>query len=178
MPSCSRANSMDRGAVVLIAAVSGRALAASARRGGFVPLVADAFGDQDTLAAAAGHVRADMLNRPVDGDKLMGALATLADGRDAAGIVCGSGFEDRADLLARIGSRWPLLGNDADTVAGLKDPSTFAAMCRAAGIPHPETFGTPPLDRAGWLVKRIGGAGGLHVREASDSKAEGEGVYF
>jgi predicted ATP-grasp superfamily ATP-dependent carboligase len=169
---------MDRGTVVLIAAVSGRALAASARRGGFVPLVADAFGDQDTLAAAAGHVRTGMLDRPVDGDKLMGALAALADGQEAAGIVCGSGFEDRADLLARIGARWPLLGNDADTVARIKDPLSFAAICRAADIPHPETSRAPPSDRDGWLVKRIGGAGGLHVREASDSKAEGEDVYF
>ncbi|HEX3441374.1 MAG TPA: ATP-grasp domain-containing protein [Pseudolabrys sp.] len=169
---------MDRGAVVLIAAVSGRALAASARRGGFVPLVADAFGDQDTLAAAAGHVRTDMLDRPVDGDRLMVALEALTNGREAAAIVCGSGFEDRADLLARIGARWPLLGNDADTVARIKDPLTFAAICRAADIPHPETLRTPPPDRTGWLVKRIGGAGGLHVREASDSKTEGEGVYF
>jgi predicted ATP-grasp superfamily ATP-dependent carboligase len=169
---------MDRGAVVLIAAVSGRALAASARRGGFVPLVADAFGDQDTLAAAAGHVRADMLNRPVDGDKLMGALEALAGTREPAGVICGSGFEDRADLLARIGARWPLLGNDADTIARVKDPVTFAAICHAADIPHPETSRTPPPDRMGWLVKRVGGAGGLHVRDASDSKVEGEGVYF
>jgi uncharacterized protein len=169
---------MGRGAVVLIAAVSGRALAVSARRGGFVPLVADAFGDQDTLAVAATHVRADMLNRPIDGDRLIGALESLADGRAATGIVCGSGFEDRADLLARIGARWPLLGNDAHTIARIKDPVTFAAMCGAADIPHPQTSRTPPPDRTGWLVKRAGGAGGLHVREAGDSKAEGEGVYF
>jgi predicted ATP-grasp superfamily ATP-dependent carboligase len=169
---------MDRGAVVLIAAVSGRALAASARRGGFVPLVADAFGDQDTLAAAAGHVRADMLDRPIDGEKLKGALEALAGARDPAGIVCGSGFEDRADLLTRIGARWPLLGNDANTVARIKDPLTFADICRAANIPHPQSSRTPPADRDGWLVKRIGGAGGLHVRDACDSKAAGEGVYF
>jgi predicted ATP-grasp superfamily ATP-dependent carboligase len=169
---------MDRGAVVLIAAVSGRALAASARRGGFVPLVADAFGDQDTLAAAAGHVRAGMLDRPIDGETLMGALEALAGEREPAGIVCGSGFEDRADLLARIGARWPLLGNGANTTARIKDPLTFADICRAAKIPHPQTSLTPPSDRNGWLVKRIGGAGGLHVRDASDSKAEGEGVYF
>jgi len=161
---------MDRSKPVLIAAASGRALAASARRGGFVPLVADAFGDQDTLAAAAGHVRADLLDRPVDAEKLIAALAALADTADCAGIVCGSGFEDRADLLARLGERWTLLGNAADTVARIKDPLTFAAICRAANIPHPETSRAPPADRTGWLVKRAGGAGGLHVRAASDSR--------
>ena len=154
---------------MLIAAASGRALAASARRAGFMPLVADAFGDQDTLAAAACHVRVDLLDRPVDAGKLIAALDALARARDPAGIVCGSGFEDRADLLARIAQRWTLLGNGADTVARIKDPSAFAALCRAASIPHPETSLTPPADRAGWLTKRAGGAGGLHVRPADNS---------
>src|SRR5450759_5313634 len=160
---------MDRSSPVLIAAASGRALAASARRAGFMPLVADAFGDQDTLAAAACHVRVDLLDRPVDAGKLIAALDALARARDPAGIVCGSGFEDRADLLARIAQRWTLLGNGADTVARIKDPSAFAALCRAASIPHPETSLTPPADRAGWLTKRAGGAGGLHVRPADNS---------
>ena len=38
---------------VLIAALSGRGLAASARRAGYLPLVADAFGDSDTAEHAA-----------------------------------------------------------------------------------------------------------------------------
>lgn len=37
---------------VLIAGFSGRALAASARRAGYLPLVADAFGDTDTRELA------------------------------------------------------------------------------------------------------------------------------
>lgn len=163
---------------MLIAAASGRALAASARRAGFVPLVADAFGDQDTLAAAAGHVRAGLFDRPIDAEKLIAALETLAGARDCAGIVCGSGFEGRADLLARISERWTLLGNGANTVARIKNPMEFAAICRAANIPHPDTSLTPPADRTGWLVKRAGGAGGRHVRAASDGEAAGEGVYF
>ncbi|HEY8246312.1 MAG TPA: aldehyde oxidase, partial [Hyphomicrobium sp.] len=40
-------------ATVLIAALSGRGLAASARRAGYLPLVADAFGDSDTAEHAA-----------------------------------------------------------------------------------------------------------------------------
>jgi len=162
---------------VLIAAASGRALAASARRAGYVPLVADNFGDQDTLAAAAGHVRVDFA-RPIDGDILIAALQTLANGCDCAGIVCGSGFEDRADLLTNIGKRWPLLGNSPETVACVKDPFRFAATCHAANIPHPETSLVPPIDVTGWLAKRIGGAGGWHIRPAHDSKKRGKDIYF
>jgi predicted ATP-grasp superfamily ATP-dependent carboligase len=169
---------MDRGKPVLIAAASGRALAASARRAGYTPLVADAFGDQDTLEAAEGHVRVDLLNRPIDAEKVIAALDRLAAADDPAGIVCGSGFEDRPDLLARIAQRWPLIGNSPDTVVWLKDPLAFATLCRAAKIPHPETALTPPVDRAGWLTKRVGGAGGLHVQAANDGQMAGESVYF
>lgn len=168
---------MDRGRTVLIAAASGRALAASARRGGFAPLVADRFGDLDTLAVADRHVRADMA-RPVDGDRLMAALETLADGRDCIGLVCGTGFEDRADLLARLDARWRLLGTPPAAVAALKDPIEFARLCRAAGVPHPQTSREPPADPEGWLVKRIGGAGGWHIRPARAGGDAGEGVYY
>jgi uncharacterized protein len=169
---------MDRSIPVLIAAASGRALAASARRGGYAPLVADAFGDQDTLAVASGHVQVDLLTRPVDDEKLISALETLARGHDPIGIVCGSGFEDRADLLARLAARWRLLGNGPEIVARLKEPLAFAATCRAAGIPHPDTSLSPPPDPSGWLVKRAGGAGGQHIRPAGDGHAAPEGAYY
>jgi uncharacterized protein len=167
---------MDREKPVLIAAASGRALAAGARRAGYVPLVADGFGDQDTLVDAGRHVRVDFA-RPIDGDRLISALQTLADGCDCAGIVCGSGFEDRIDLLGNIGKRWPLLGNPPDTIARAKDPLDFAAICRAANIPHPETSLSPPVDLTGWLIKRIGGAGGWHVASAEKSEARND-IYF
>jgi len=167
---------MDREEPVLIAAASGRALAAGARRAGYVPLVADGFGDQDTLADAGRHVRVDFA-RPIDGDRLMSALQTLADGCDCAGIVYGSGFEDRVDLLGNIGTRWPLLGNPPDTIARVKDPLDFAATCQVAKIPHPETSLVPPVDLTGWLIKRIGGAGGWHVASADTSEARKD-IYF
>src|SRR5262245_38366342 len=169
-------NSMDKG-VVLIAAPSGRALAASARRGGYVPLVADGFGDQDTIAAAAAHIRVSFA-RPINGPRFIAALQTLADSRDCVGIVCGSGFEDRADLLTMISQRWPLLGNSPETITRAKDPIEFTARCREANIPHPETSLVRPLDVEGWLAKRIGGAGGWHIRPADKAKKHNNDIYF
>lgn len=168
---------MGKEKTVLIVAASGRALAASARRGGYVPLVADRFGDQDTLAAAAGHVWVD-LNRPIDGEKLISALGDLLAGRDCAGIVCGTGFEDDAGLLARIGRRWQLIGNAAETVARLKDPLGFAEICAAANVPHPETSLAPPPEKANWLIKRAGGAGGWHIRPADGAAKLAKDTYF
>ncbi len=157
----------QEGAVLIIAA-SGRALAASARRGGFVPLVADWFADQDMTALAESHVHlADGLSRGMQADALDGALEMLAAGRLPCGVVCGTGFEDRPALLAAIAARWRLLGNGADVVAQVKDPLGFAALCRTAEIAHPDTAEAVG-DGEGWLVKRRGGSGGAHVGPADE----------
>ena len=55
MPSVSRVRSPEAGAAILIAAPSGRALAAAARRAGYRPLVADFFDDLDTRGFCAAN---------------------------------------------------------------------------------------------------------------------------
>jgi uncharacterized protein len=169
---------MDRITTVLIAAASGRALAASARRAGFAPLVADFFGDEDTIAVAEAHVRLRSgIERGVDADEVMAACETLTRSRMAAGIVCGAGFEDRPDALARLSARWPLLGNSPERVAQVKNPAEFADACRRCGVPHPEISFVRP-DDAGWLSKRIGGAGGVHIGTGGDDDDAAECRYF
>jgi uncharacterized protein len=164
---------------VLIAAISGRALAASARRGGYVPLVADFFGDEDTRALAERHVRLDTtIARGMIADELFAALETLAATQRPVGTVCGTGFEDRPELLARVGERWGLLGNSTETVARVKGPLAFAALCSECDILHPQTSLRPPADPRGWLAKRRGGAGGTHITPVSDSKDNGGADYF
>jgi len=168
---------MGKGAV-LIAAVSGRALAVSARRGGYRPLVADFFGDQDTVAAAQGQVTlGGELAQGFRERELVEALGRLASQHVPVGIVCGTGFEDRPQLLARLAQRWPLCGNSADEVARAKDPEALAALCRDCGIAHPRVSLSPPAARNGWVAKRRGGSGGRHVAAAS-AKEFGEGVYY
>jgi uncharacterized protein len=160
-----RSSSPER-ASLLIAAISGRALAASARRAGLTPLVADFFADADTLAIAHAC-------RKLDGGLAAGipcvaieaaleALASLAPS-PILGFVYGSGFEDRPDLLRRIAARWPFIGNDARTVERLKAPESFFSELARLGIAHPRTVTTPPATPEGWLAKRRGGAGGSHI---------------
>ena len=163
---------------VLIAAPSGRALAQSARRGGYLPLVADYFADQDTAAAAHAVVHLEHgLVRGMEADSLIAAFARLSRSHQPIGVVCGGGFEDRPQLLSRLGQHWRLLGNDAPTVARVKDPGVFAALCRDCDIPHPDTILSPPVDATGWLAKRNGGAGGSHIVSASAHHPT-DGFYF
>jgi uncharacterized protein len=163
---------------VLIAAISGRALASSARRGGYLPLVADFFGDQDTMAAA--HACVPLGASFAQGFRerdLAWALERLAGQHAPIGIVCGTGFEDRPQLLARLEQCWRLFGNSADTVARVKDPEFFVALCRDCDIAHPLLSLSPPGAQEGWLAKRRGGSGGAHVAAAS-AKEFGQDVYY
>jgi len=168
---------MDRGRTVLIVAVAGRALAVSARRAGYLPLVADCFGDEDTLAAAHAHVRLDA-GRGLQQAEIMAGLEALAAGEQPEGVVCGTGFEDRPELLAAISRRWRLFGNAPETVARLKGPGAFARLCADHRIPHPQISLERPPAPAQWLVKRKGGAGGLHVRPARADDPSRPDRYF
>ena len=151
---------------VLIAAFSGRALAQSARRAGYAPLVVDCFGDMDAREAAQdfvclpARVQTGFLKRP-----LLAALEKLASAapRTPAGLILGGGFECSPKLVAALEERFPLIGNSAETIRRVKDPSDFFSALARLGIRHPETRMTPPCDPAGWLMKRIGGSGGLHI---------------
>jgi uncharacterized protein len=162
---------------ILIAAISGRALAQSAHRGGYQPLVADFFGDQDTLQVAENHVRfTGALARGIDEDTLFSALDALSARRHPLGIVCGSGFEDRPRLLERIAGRWRLFGNSAAVVVKVKDPAALSAICGEAAIPVPDFCLEKPQPPADWLAKRRGGAGGSHIKPAQ--KGTGGAVYY
>ncbi|MDP4022280.1 ATP-grasp domain-containing protein [Methylobacterium sp. NEAU 140] len=158
---------------VLIAAQSGRALAEAARRAGLAPRVADLFGDSDTLELADAY-------RPLPGrlgaglaaDAVLAALDALVDGAGRClGLVLGSGFEDAPTLVAAIGARHRLIGAGPETIAALKDPLAFAALCARLGVPHPAVSVGPVPDPENWLLKRAGGSGGGHIRAAGRGQA-------
>lgn len=169
------------GETLLIAAQSGRALAQAARRAGLRPLVLDLFGDADTLALAAHHRRARgrFGTGRLGGDCVLADLDALAArGRTPPiGIVLGSGFEGAPDLIAAIAARHRLIGASAESVAALKDPFGFAALCDDLGIPHPAVSPGPVAEPARWLLKQAGGCGGTHIRTAFPGPAP-PGGYF
>jgi predicted ATP-grasp superfamily ATP-dependent carboligase len=153
------------GASLLVVAVSGRALAASARRAGFVPLVADFFADADTRQIAHSCCKLDDVKGGFLWKSLQPALAALAEAPPSPllGVVYGAGFEDRTALLAKIAERWPLLGSGPSAVARIKAPEMLFAELARLGIPHPRTVMDPAAAGSGWLAKRQGGAGGSHI---------------
>jgi predicted ATP-grasp superfamily ATP-dependent carboligase len=145
-----------------------------------VPLVADFFADVDTQQAAhACHKLDGDIARGMQWASLSRALAALAAASPSPlGLVYGSGFEDRPELLTRIAKSWRVLCNDAATVERLKDPESFFAALDRLGVAHPLTVSrSVAKEGCAWLVKRTGGAGGSHIGVAAAARARGN-VYY
>ena len=163
---------------ILICALSGRALAQSARAAGFAPVVLDAFADLDTREVAEGWAQV-----PVDRSWRLRRGALLAAAERLAPpptpLVWGSGFERTPGLLAELAAGRELLGSAPATVRALKDPGNFGVTLDRLGIPHPAISLDQPAGHTGWLCKRTGAAGGGHVRRAAGPRMpRGRGWYW
>ncbi|MET0841102.1 MAG: ATP-grasp domain-containing protein [Methyloceanibacter sp.] len=172
-------NSPRDGSSLLIASVSARALAEAARRAGFTPLVADFFADADTQDVAHACRKLTGLARGFRWRSLYPALSALAElaPSPVLGLVYGSGFEDRPELLRLISRRWPLLGTGASAVARLKSPEDFFATLDRLGIAHPPTQSAPPARGGKWLAKKRGGAGGSHIVPSRHARAKADNYF-
>jgi predicted ATP-grasp superfamily ATP-dependent carboligase len=171
---------MAREALAIVG-VTARALTQAARRSpGFADariVALDWFADRDLIDAA--DIAEAVPTRRSGGfaeRPLLRALRRLAP--EGSLLVPGSGFESRLPLLARLGARYRLAGNAPAVLARVKDPRQFFEAVQRLGIPHPEIADAVPLGgRGAWLVKRIGGAGGGHVRPAHRSGPVPRGCY-
>ena len=156
------------GEPVLIAAFTGRALAQSARRAGFVPLVVDGFGDRDTRDAAAHYVvLPDAVASGFQAGPLVNALDELSAliETNPIGLILGSGFEGHAQLMKTLDQRYGLIGTSSEAVHRAKSPELLFPLLDKLCIPYPETSLSPPANGEGWLSKTIGGTGGAHIRD-------------
>jgi len=150
-------------------------LARSAGRAGIPVHVLDLYADGDTSALALSVSRIGSIATGFRADRLLDSLHRIEAREGIDGIVAGSGFEERIDLLEAMARVGRLLGNPPEVVRRAKDPACFFPLLARLGIPHPETVTEAPAGSrahgtewlsAGWLCKRIGGAGGAHVRPA------------
>lgn len=163
---------------VLIVSASGRALAASAVRAGIPVVVLDLFDDVDTRALAVASRCCAGAAGGFSQRLLLAAARELSPPEGFAAAVVGSGLEARPRTWSALARQAPLLGNSMESIALSKDPVRFFALLDRLGIAHPEVRLDVPEDRRGWLSKRIGGAGGVHVRPAEAPWSQRERRYF
>jgi hypothetical protein len=66
---------------------------------------------------------------------LVERIRQLRQSQNLEGLVIGSGFEDRPELLELLSEHCRLLGNPASTVRLVKDPAYFFRFAQAAWDP-------------------------------------------
>jgi len=152
---------------LVVAALSARMLAQSARRAGWDVIALDLFGDVDTCAtASAWQPIGDPAALRIDRARFLAALDSARTSGNCLGWVAGAGFEPQPDLLDEGARVLPLLGNDRSRTDRVRDPQRFFTTLADLEIAHPETRMDAPVDRRGWLIKDFAASGGLHVRRA------------
>ena len=144
---------------LLILGVSARAAACSALRGGYAPLAADCFRDED-LVAACECLRID---------RYPGDLEHAAGAFPACPWLYTGGLENHPQLVDRIAERRTLLGNSGRVLREVRNPFRLAEALRQAGLPSLEVSAVPPgAGRGIWLRKPRKSGGGQRIEFNSD----------
>lgn len=143
---------------LLILGVSARAAVLSAIRGGFQPLAADCFRDQD-LVAACECLR--ISRYPADLEHAAAALPVCP-------WLYTGGLENHPRLVDRIADHRPLLGNAGRVLRGVRNPFRVTEALREAGLPAPDVSAAPPSgSRGSWLRKPRKSGGGQRIEFVS-----------
>ena len=163
---------------LVVAGISVRALAESARQGGWNVIALDLFGDADTRRAS---VHWASIGEPstlrVDPALLRRELQRAARHPGVDGWVPASGFEGASELLAAGGTTLPCLAIEPSAMRRVRDPGTFFDVLDRHRLAHPPISFEAPADPAGWLAKRAGGCGGAHIRTAAQALADPAGRH-
>ena len=158
---------------LVVAGISVRALAESARQGGWDVIALDLFGDADTRRAS---VHWASIGEPsalrIDPALLHAELQRAARHPRVDGWVPASGFEGAPELLAAGGPALPCLAIEPSAMARVRDPAVFFGVLDRHRLAHPRIAFDAPADPAGWLAKRAGGCGGAHIRAAAQVLAD------
>lgn len=163
----------------LIVSLSGRILAKAAARSGQPAVGMDAFADRDTCGLALEWVRVPLdAGWNVEPAAMLAAADAICPKDRCLGLVYGSGFEARPDLLRRLAGSRPLLGNTPEVLETVANPTRFFALLDQFGIPHPQVSTQRPTPHVGWLSKKAGASGGTHVCSASIQTGNEAGRYF
>lgn len=161
-----------------IISLSSRALAASAKRGGYAVHSLDCHADSDTRTDAVSAQRLAYGDNGFDQRALTAAVDRLLAEDPAICFVAGSGFERNPAQLDLIRRRGALLANTSESLGRLNDPASFKRLLDKHGIRHPATWAGLSQPRPDSLVKRIGAEGGAHVRWAGAAPLAGPGHYY
>jgi len=166
-----------RDAPYLIVGTSVRGLVQSAAAAGYRVIAMDAFGDDDTRAAASVFVPLPLRAGAIDPSGLAERLSAAAARHRPAGLVYGSGLEMLPHLLDSLAPEVPVCGNQPAVLAAVQRPECLAAWLDGGPVLFPETRTARPDAAEHWLIKPLAGSGGSGVQPAIVGAAGPNEVY-
>jgi predicted ATP-grasp superfamily ATP-dependent carboligase len=142
---------------------------------------ADLFADADLLARCPTTLVADYPEgfEPLFAKAVSAGESTPGQTPDLGNLAADpwlytGGLENFPDLVDRLASRQPLLGNRGDILRRVRDPWALSAVLRTAGFATPEIAASPaglPTDGS-WLCKSLSRSGGGHVFRWTGPKSD------
>ncbi len=148
---------------IIIAAISSRSYVKAAVDAGYEVIAIDAFADIDTQQLAKKIIQIEANHGQFHPQQLLQALNNL-DLSDCIGLSYGAGFEAQPQLLTKIATILPVIGNRAEAIEQCKQPQLFFALCDAFNMAYPKTMHEKPSSSLGWLQKTVGASGGAHIK--------------
>jgi len=135
-------------------------IAESAASSGAEVVAVDFFGDRDQARLVESYALQRDLGLPLSA----AGLGEASERIPAEAVVYGANLENHPDVVAALGRRHALLGNQPEALGAVRDWRVLRRFCREAGILHPPTLlpgeeelATPGCRR---LRKRVRSGGG------------------
>lgn len=146
---------------ILIAGLTTRAMAESARRAGRDVLTVDYFGDLDQKQLCENL---SLRERGIAYSSKAIVRVVRALAYDAV-VYCG-GFENHPVLVAELARGGALLGNGPEALRRVRNPRALFPALAAQGfaVPRSVACGEPPPDDGAWLLKPLRSGGGQGIR--------------
>ncbi len=166
----------------VLASLSGRGVVCSSQRFGCKLGVMDAFGDKDCLFSAAfwRHIGTSFPDQiGIDSKKFLKSLSVFKL-NGFKGLVIGSGFEGKYDVLRKANEILPLYANSLSVFKGFENPTLFFETLKLLDIPF------PPVNlladsfkglRSDWILKDLGSSGGRGIKKPFGRKSKNSQYY-
>lgn len=158
---------------IIITAIACRPYVEAAVACGYAVVAIDAFADAEVNAIAESCYQLEFSYGQLNMHQLLQVMNSL-DLDQFVGFCYGAGFEKEPEMLARMNTLLPVIGNLEQVVSHCKAPDDFFSLCERLQVPYPKVMFSQPCNADGWLRKEIGASGGAHIQLADLQLSHGQ----
>ena len=166
----------------VLASLSGRGVVCSSQRFGLKLGIMDVFGDKDCLSSAVfwRHIGTCFsVQTGIDCKKFLNSLPVFKV-NGFKGLIIGSGFEGKYDVLKQANEILPLYANPLSVFKRLENPVTFFETLKLLEVPFPQVnLSKDSFEGLGcdWILKDLGSSGGRGIKQLFGKKSKNS-EYF